>query len=50
MVDVGGGLILPKDFAMSDPDLMGGQTTAGELFARMQEDKKLVEAMRSCVL
>jgi hypothetical protein len=49
-IDLGGGLVLPKDFAVSDPSVPGGETTVGALFAAMQEDQKLVEAMRVCSL
>jgi hypothetical protein len=49
-IDLGNGVMLPRDFKMSDPLNPGNERTAGEIFDDLVEDEKLLEAMRTCAI
>lgn len=47
-IDFGDGVKYDPSFKVTSED--GGHTTVGEMFRRMQEDEKMLEAMRTCAL
>lgn len=49
MIDFGDGVLVDKNFVVSDP-LTGEPSTAGKVYADLQDDQALLEAMRTCAL
>lgn len=49
-LDLGDGVVIPKDFRIQDPDNPAKEISAAQLYRRLLDDEGLVEAMRTCAL